>query len=81
MHRQLLLGVYLLQVEAQIQQLCSYQSVLVERKAKLLRQMAAEQRAPKADWLHGSFEWDADAMSVLQSVFGIHTFRSVCNCA
>lgn len=64
------------QVEAQIQELSRYQATLAERKAKLLRQIGAEQRAPKADWLRGTFAWDAEVLSVLRSMFGLTSFRS-----
>ena len=41
----------------------------------LLRAVAAEQRAPRADWAAAAFPWDARVQQLLGEVFGLGGFR------
>ena len=37
--------------------------------------MQVEQRAPRKDWAHAEFEWDAEVQGLLQGTFGLEAFR------
>lgn len=45
------------------------QSKLMEQRERLRRTIQADQRAPRADWRHGSFAWDAKVSQLLHDVF------------
>ena len=65
------------EVEGEIEVLLSRQAELQAKKEKLLRLVQQEQRAPQADWKHGSFSWDSAVQEKLHKVFGIPGFRQV----
>lgn len=65
----------LLQVEAEVERLLARQSELQAARERLQRVLAAEQRAPRADWARGAFEWDGRVQQVLGAVFGLASFR------
>ena len=62
------------EVEGEIEVLLSRQAELQAKKEKLLRLVQQEQRAPQADWKHGSFSWDSAVQEKLHKVFGIPGF-------
>lgn len=63
-----------LQVEAEIEHLLARQQHLSDQRERLRQRLAAEARAPKADWT-GAFEWDGRVEAALQNVFGLDDFR------
>ena len=63
------------QIQAQIEHLLQRQSQLQDTRERLQRQAAVEARAPRADWAAATFSWDAQIFSLLQSTFGISSWR------
>lgn len=63
----------------QIDCLAQLQAQLRSRREQLLRQIQADQRAPRADWGNGTFAWDAQLMRLLRDVFGLKAFRWACH--
>lgn len=62
------------QVEADIEHLLARQQHLSDQRERLQQRLAAEARAPNADWT-GAFEWDGRVEAALQNVFGLDGFR------
>jgi hypothetical protein len=63
-----------LQVEAKIERLLARQQQLNDLRERLRQRLAAEVRAPKADW-QGFFHWDGAVAAALRDVFGLDGFR------
>ena len=68
----------MLQVEHELESLLARQRTLLEVKEKILEQIAADQRAPKADW-QSRFSWDAKVQGSLAGVFKLADFRCCTN--
>jgi ATP-dependent DNA helicase Q1 len=62
-------------VESQIERLLGRQAALQGERERLQRAVAAEQRAPRADWAAAAFPWDARVQQLLGEVFGLGGFR------
>ncbi|BDA44413.1 ATP-dependent DNA helicase Q1 [Coccomyxa sp. Obi] len=62
------------EVENEIESLLGRQRSLLDIKEKLQEQVAADQRAPKADW-QSKFPWDGQVQSILETVFKLTDFR------
>jgi len=62
-------------VESQIEHLLHRQSSLQEERERLQRLVAAEARAPSANWAEASFPWDAQVSDLLRSVFRLPSWR------
>lgn len=67
-------ALWLAQVENEIESLLEKQRNLLDIKQKLQEQVAADQRAPKADW-QSKFRWDDQVQSILEAVFKLSHFR------
>jgi len=65
-----------LQVEAQVEALLARQQRLQERRDQLRQSISQEERCPRRDW-QAEFAWDAEALEMLNSVFGLRHFRCV----
>lgn len=63
------------QVESEIERLLACQQQLLEEQERLRRTIAAEQRAPRADWAGASFPWDAGVAELLRQRFRLPSFR------
>ena len=61
-------------MEEEIEQLLAKQHDLLKIKETLEEEVAANERAPKADW-QGLFLWDSDAEEVLRRDFKLKSFR------
>lgn len=55
----------------------SRQVELQKQRQDLQGRIAAERRAPRADWSKSSFAWDAKLQEALTSTFGLTSFRQV----
>ncbi len=66
----------LLQVDAQVEALLARQHRLQERRDQLRQSISQEARCPRRDW-QAEFAWDAEALDVLASIFGLRHFRCV----
>ena len=53
----------------------SRQSELKKQREDLLKQIAAEKRAPRADWQNTTFAWDTELQEELTGTFGLQSFR------
>jgi len=67
---------HLLQVEESLEALLSRQSELRKHREDLQRRLAAERRAPKADY-NASFAWDTQLQEALTNTFSLPSFRQV----
>jgi hypothetical protein len=68
--------IVLLQVDAQVEALLARQHRLQERRDQLRQSISQEARCPRRDW-QAEFAWDAEALDVLASIFGLRHFRCV----
>lgn len=68
------------QVEQEIETLLGRQRNLLDIKEKLSEQIAADQRAPRADW-QSQFSWDGQVQGVLEETFKLTNFRYCAHCS
>jgi ATP-dependent DNA helicase Q1 len=64
-------------VEETLEALRSRQLELRQQRDDLQRRLAAEARAPRADWSRHDFPWQAEVDRALTAVFGLPAFRWV----
>lgn len=63
------------QVQSHISRLLKEQAQLQQKKERLQYSLAQDARAPKSAW-DGTFGWSKRASELLQTTFGLSTFRS-----
>jgi hypothetical protein len=63
-----------MQVKEQVDRLLRQQRQLEAHRSHLLQQIDTDGRAPRADW-GGAFEWDTQALRILQDTFHLRSFR------
>ena len=65
-----------LQIAAQTEALLDRQHELLQRREHLRQSISQEARCPRRDW-QADFAWDARALSLLRTVFGLKDYRWV----
>ena len=63
------------QIDAQVNQLQDRRARLTQSRDKLLQQIQADQLAPRKDWQHDRFDWDAEVEGILKGTFHLGEFR------
>jgi len=68
------------QVKEQVDRLLRQQRQLEAHRTQLLQRIDTDGRAPSADW-DGAFQWDAQALRILQDTFHLQAFRYTSLCS